>query len=122
MARYVDIDKAVEFLSISCKNEVLLKQMCDILNGMSTADVVPREEFDNLKVELTAMRSAANSYKMHYQNIAKEIFEEIDKILSDDVKTTYDCNGNAYHKVYFEDLIEDVAELRKKYMEGKFDG
>lgn len=83
------------------------------------ADVVPREEVDNLKVEFDAMRSAANSYKMHYQNIAKEIFEEIDKILSDDVQTTYDCNGNAYHRVYFEDLTEDIAELKKKYAEDK---
>ena len=38
--RLIDADKLKEFLSISCKNEILLKQMCDIIDGSPTADVV----------------------------------------------------------------------------------
>ena len=38
--RLIDADNLKEFLSISCKNEVLLKQMCDIIDGSPTADVV----------------------------------------------------------------------------------
>ena len=36
---------------------------------------------EEAKVELEAMRTAANSYKMHYNNLAREIFEEIGDIV-----------------------------------------
>lgn len=67
-----------------------------------TADVVPREEVDNLKVEFDAMRSAANSYKMHYQNIAKEIFKDIDDIF-----------------LVLTRLTNYYAEIKEKYTEGE---
>ena len=71
----------------------------DALEDAPTADVVPRTEIDklqevnadlneslrlaceankDLQVGLQAMRGAANSYKMHYENLAREIFDLIE--------------------------------------------
>jgi len=53
---------------------------------------------NRLDVELEAMRGAANSYKMHYDNLAREIFDEIEKALND---------------IYFEARF---IELKRKYV------
>lgn len=42
--------------------------------------VAAKTEVERLTIELDAMRGAANSYKMHYENLAKEIFAEIEKL------------------------------------------
>ena len=47
-----------------------------------TADVVPRAEYEALQIELDAMRGAANSYKMHYEE-AKAQVEEWKAIAND---------------------------------------
>jgi hypothetical protein len=98
----------------------------------TTADVVPKSEVERLTIELDAMRGAANTYKMHYENarkeierlkdyntgvafkhyfdgrkeVAREIFEEIDELLS---------SYSSYYKMID---IEEYAELKKKYTEG----
>ena len=79
-------------------------EVCDwaikTIKNIPTADVVPKSEVERLKVEggileqecgklqatvasleieLDSMRSAANSYKMHYESLAMEIFEEIER-------------------------------------------
>lgn len=56
-----------------------------------SADVVPRSELERVKVELDAMRGAANSYKMHYENAKKEIGEEIYRIIGDGDNETWIC-------------------------------
>ena len=38
---------------------------------------------NRLDVELEAMRAAASSYKMHYDNLAREIFAEIEKVIGE---------------------------------------
>lgn len=117
----------------------------------ATADVVPKSEVDELKqdleiakiaidnrnVKLEGMRTAANSYKMHYekaikdvevwkqnrfnlyqrlecykmarQNVAREIFEEIEKITMHNVTSSYG--------IWLMSMGEDAfAELKKKYI------
>lgn len=93
-----------------------------VLNQAPTEDVVPRAEFEKarqvgfelgktdsiyghsveqmaekveeLSIELEAMRGAAKSYKMHYENakqeVAMEIFEEIEKYLQPNEDWTFE--------------------------------
>lgn len=93
-------------------------------NFLSAADVAPRAEVEklqevnadlneslrlaseankDLQVELQAMRGAANSYKMHYESLAMEIFEELDKKI--------------FHKIPDLYTLEIYKELKKKYTE-----
>lgn len=82
MARYIDADKFKNHLEKAMEKMHLIggvkgvgvEAVIKALDMQPTADVVPRVEFE-------AMRTATNSYKMHYENLAKEIFEEIDKHL-----------------------------------------
>lgn len=75
------------------------------LSKIPTADVVPRAELD-------AMRGAANSYKMHYENakaeVAREIFGEIETSLC------YKFINGEIHLIIRE---EDYKEYKKKYTE-----
>jgi hypothetical protein len=82
------------------------------------ADVVPKSTYDlavaereaNVKgfaVELEAMRGAANSYKMHYENLAREIFEEIERAIED--------AELEWGTIFGVKLC--IAELKKKYTE-----
>lgn len=89
-----------------------------------TANVVPKSEYERLTIELEAMRTAANSYKMHYERLAKEIFEEIEATIS-----SMKFNAKTKRKtVRVEELIEQmellqkcileiIAEIKKNYME-----
>lgn len=101
-------------------------QLLNAILYATTADVVPKSEVEKLTVELDAMRGAANSYKIHYNSISREIFEEIEKIIQDrknkelklqgDNKTispfTYSCNVLTI-------IQYKIAELKKKYLEEK---
>lgn len=102
MARYIDAVKTAEI--ISEKLNVPLGDLVDIFAEIPTADVVPKSEAESLTLELNAMRGAANSYKMHYNNLAKEIFEEIEKL--------FFKNGVFIH-------IQSYNQLKKKYKEEK---
>ena len=112
-------------------------QLLNAILYATTADVVPKSEVEKLTVELDAMRGAANTYKMHYENamkeierlkdyntgvafkhyfdgrkeVAMEIFEEIES------KKMFlkDCVGNMGVVV----LFKDISELKKKYTEEK---
>ena len=50
--------------------------------------------------------------------VAREIFEEIEKALSDNFHA--DCQmGDCIEDYYDNNLQDDIAELKKKYTEGK---
>ena len=53
-----------------------------------TADLYAKRMV-GLEVELKAMRGAANSYKMHYENLAREIFEEIEQEINAALQSNY---------------------------------
>ena len=146
MARYIDADKLEKHLpqSVSKHNVIingneypvfLVDHILHEIRNYPTADVVPKSEVERLNVELDAMRGAANTYKMHYENamkeierlkdyntgvafkhyfdgrkeVARDIFEEIES------KKTFlkDCVGNMSVVV----LFKDISELKKKYTE-----
>lgn len=136
MARYI---KAVECADIiSERFNIPLSDLVDVFAEIPTADVVPKSEVARLeqdvtrlvqenetlkdnnehlavmleetKIELESMRGAANSYKMHYESLAREIFEEIEKAVA---------KGFEYGTFF--DVQRNIAELKKKYTEGKND-
>lgn len=102
----------------------------------STADVVPMSEVDELKqdleiskiaienrnIEIEGMRTAANSYKMHYEKargeVARQIFEEIEELAK---IYTFPVVKNGVVEIAKEPFwcIEpnDLAKLKKKYTE-----
>lgn len=63
----------------------------DNVYGFSAKELA--EKIERLSVELEAMRGAANSYKMHYEKakieVAREIFEEIDREINDALQSNY---------------------------------
>lgn len=70
-----------------------------VIDRMPTADVVPKSEVDRLTVELDAMRGAANTYKMHYENAMKEI------------ERLKDHNTGVAFKHYFDGRKEVAREI-----------
>lgn len=77
-------------------------------NFIGTADVVPKSEVEKAK-----------------QEIAREIFEEIEKTARAALillKFESDENIRNAKKEYYEDLIGYIAELKKKYTESEDKG
>jgi Na+-translocating ferredoxin:NAD+ oxidoreductase RnfC subunit len=103
----------------------------DCRNCLTATDVVPRSEvvemqkeqlgklkeikseIERVIVEYEAMRGAANSYKMHYEQakaeVASEIFEEIDRMIFGTIIPN-DCAIIS---------IAQLAKFKKKYTEGE---
>ena len=77
---------------------------------------IAEDEVEALEIELKAMRSAANSYKMHYEKVktevAREIFEEMQSCL-------VQRHWNGLDIVTFEFDAVKYAKLKKKYTEEK---
>ena len=100
-----------EFLYLSCKNEVLLKQMCEIIDGVRTAEVAPKSEVERLQDE-------ANRYKRYffrhdYDEMIAEVLDKLDRfIISNciEIKDERGIKGYVTSGVHFA-----IAELKKKY-------
>jgi regulator of replication initiation timing len=79
--------------------------------------------FEETKIELEAMRGAANSYKMHYENLAREIFEEIESIINEPFAVGFNLLAplkqalGEYNNGIRKDLLYYIAELKKEYTE-----
>ena len=109
MPRHIDVEK-IDFRLPYFEDEngdalVSLRAVKQCIDATPSEDVVPREELD-------AMRDAANSYKMHYETakaeVAREIFEEIDRGIAEQ------------YPIYSAESIRKLlAELKKKYTEGE---
>ncbi len=100
----------------------------DEISKLPPADVVPKSEVlemqkeqlgrlkeiksevERVTVEYEAMRGAANSYKMHYEQakaeVAREIFAEIERL----------CDAHLYWNNCSIIQRDDIAELKKKYI------
>ncbi len=109
MARYIDADALTEELKLLSimvtgllcgKTQLTLiveeykKSFLKLIDEQPTADVAPRSE------------------------VAREIFEEVENALSDNFHA--DCQmGDCIEDYYDDNLRDDLAELKKKYTEGK---
>lgn len=124
MARYIDAVKTAEI--ISEKLNVPLGDLVDIFAEIPTADVVPKSEAESLTLELNAMRGAANSYKMHYNNFAKEIFDKIDSIFRNQFEESSKKSElklleplRQSERFVINEMWSEIAKLKKKYTEEK---
>ena len=119
MPRYIDADALIEKIR-RCEFDITGRgivydagEVQSFINFMPTADVAPKSEVERLTVELEAMRGAANSYKMHYENakteIAREIFEEIEFDIAN-----LDFDREETRAIAIEGVI---ANAKKKYTE-----
>lgn len=80
---------------------------CFITAISQAADLINRQkaEIDDLKVELDAMRGAANSYKMHYEEAQAEI---------DRLKDKYECIYQPKAMIKAEAIKEFAERLKPK--------
>ena len=112
MERYIDADKAKELWSGDHPTQIAMRVIFDEL---PTADVAPKSEVKKLENTYNrAIRKIDNktitAIRIAKQEVAREIFEEIEKMLIDSTHIP-DCSR-------FVD-IDKLAELKKKYTEGK---
>ena len=118
MARYIDADAATELLrSAVCTNCYSYNEIkcrsCEYDDAISyiddvpDADVVPR-------VELDAMRGAANSYKIHYENLVRKICCEIEEEIVVALESNYKAKRERLANPHIDTADEFVA-----YCEGK---
>ena len=54
--------------------------------------------------------------KQSKQEVAREIFEEIQKLLSSNVRPRYYIDGILVPRAFDESIVTDLAELKKKYI------
>lgn len=126
MAEYIDREALLELINEDCKykkptNEYTrgCNDVCEwairTIENMPTADVVPKSEVEELKAIIADHKASEERWEELYSNtkseVAREIFEEIEKILAKNIG----CNSNtiAFYKV---DKVDDaIAELEKKY-------
>ena len=122
MARYINVDDVnLKGIAVFDENLDVLIPLSEVRNALlmtPTADVVSKERLeaaigrlDETEIELDAMRGAANSYKMHYENLAREIFAEIDDLMIDHARGDIDDHW----------LFVRMEEIKKKYTEGMVD-
>lgn len=135
---YIEREALLELINEDCKyknptNEYTrgCNEVCDwaikTIRDMPAADVVPKSQYDlavaereaNVKgfaVGLEAMRGAANSYKMHYENLAREIFRDINREIKEALKSNYNAKSERLKSPCI-----DMADEFIGYCEGKID-
>ena len=88
-----------------------------VLDMLPAEDVVPKSEYETLELTLEAERSFKPlAITIAKQEVAKEIFEEIEKLLDYHSYTQF-FQGEICPTSYFEkDLEDSIAELKKKYI------
>ena len=117
--RYIDADKLVEMYERSAEDDWNKKTApsswaeafeCAIadIDDQPTADVVPKSEVERLEKDNEDLRNVLTNTINKYRNceaeVAKEIFEEIEREIKN--------HGIAYAQ-------RKIAELKKKYTEGE---
>ena len=121
MARYIDADKIdYKFIMVGMDENAGYKAVAfeSDIDEMPTEDVAPKSEGDlykKLNDELEdELASTYDKLENAKAEVAREIFEEIEKILK---SSPTEIMGRAY---YYKCIVdEDFAELKKKYTEDK---
>ena len=89
-----------------------------------TADVAPKSEVERLRELNNSLLEAGQEWQKRYENLAREIFEEIEKI-GKTIKLPGVFRDGVLEIVNAPFLCiepSDVAELKKKYTEGESNG
>ena len=146
MARYIDADNLIEHLKDEIKGCEIppmsrangkgiaygtalgLKSAISFAETLSTADVAPKSEVEKLQNELVIWKQnrfniyqKLECYETARQKVAREIFEEIEKIIDKHHSECYEYeDGDECDTAitYISYISYDIAELKKKYTEG----
>lgn len=152
MPRYIDADdliRALELDAIYNRGRFSKREIIRCVKNAPTADVESKNvvvryigelagakaEIQALSIELGAMRCAANSYKIHCNEInvemVGEIFKDIERMLDTsiwaqevEIRTSSafglnDAEKFRHRKKAIEDIKEYLQFIKKKYTEGK---
>jgi hypothetical protein len=129
MARYIDAEHLMQKLSRMidfCEKHKVsglnaLFQMGDAIMDCPTADVAPKSEVAAVKIELEAMRTAANAYKMHYEKakseVAIEIIQDIAKACAPHDHHLNSLDFEIGYITAMNQVIAQLEEIKKKYTE-----
>ena len=118
MARYGDLDALLENLKkqygeeLGWQGTVNMSDVGMMIEDAPTADVVPKSEVERLRDINSLLTEAGQEWQKRYENLAREIFEEIDTMIFGAIIPN-DCVIIS---------IAKLAELKKKYTEGEKDG
>ena len=150
MARYIDADLLLEEVENNTPlnwtdSEIELQEQFDfqvfkhIIEYQPTADVVPKSEVEmhggsfyfELENELEKAREGVERFmREHDAKVAREIFEEIEREITDALQSNYkvlpkiEASEELYHCVHGKisalcGIDGFVEELKKKYTEGE---
>ena len=115
MYKYIGCEALLNALKEERKNGNFVftsKWIKEIIDNLPYADVVPKSEVERLEgeliVESTRRKNAVNAYHDAKTEVAREIFEEIEKFI---VRRMI-----ADRPLIDDRLITDIAELKKKYV------
>ena len=109
-----EIMKALEYCCkiTNCEEKCDRKNDCILLHMHEIIDLISRknEEIENLNIELQAMRGAANSYKMHYDNAQAELgrLQKENSILSHNADTAFQDGLNEAQELYQEQIKSEI--------------
>ena len=134
MARYIDADllkqciqdNITRYFTCGAGGYCLAEDVVEDIDAFPTADVVPKSEF--VKNELPEYYSACR--EIAKTEVAREIFEEIDKEIEEALKSNYkvlpqlEFSNELYNSVRgkidaLRGIESFIAELKKKYTEDK---
>ena len=87
------------------------------VKSQPTADVVPKSEVDKLKIEIEALKIANEKMYAANKAQAREIFEEIEKLLECCFSSCYINAAEEQFDFYRADFGFQISELKKKYTE-----
>ena len=122
MPRYIDAEQLIKSLLDKDFYPALVKRASE---NAPTEDVVPRSEVESLKAQVKRLKAydEERDIQLHQrlvreakQEVAREIFEEIEKLL-DFYSYTQLIQGEVCPISYFDiHLAVDITELKKKYI------
>ena len=123
------LEKNQKLHSQMAKYQLELQNSKSEVCGFSAEELA--QKIENLSIENDAMRGAANSYKMHYENAMKEIERLKDYNIGVAFKHYFDGRKEVAREIFaeieakapwfcenqtaYEHFNEELAELKKKY-------
>lgn len=133
MAEYIDREAVKEIMKkyrcLDCTNEKSLDcPLCQLhrpfteISKIPTADVVQKSEYNRLEKSFNELKQEAKGYLNRIYGIradvAREIFEYIEeRLLPSNTSGEFRGDSIEWFDYYDLHLAEDIAELKKKYIE-----
>ena len=115
MSRYIDAEALTrDLIDNRSFYPAIVKRA---IENAPTVDVVPRSEVEELKVELEAMRGAANSYKLHYEKAKQEVAREILDKIGIAFKKIEPSYIDEYFEVVFKDFTTELNKIYDEYLD-----